>query len=876
MRNTVKWALKVTLLTSTAVSISIPAFAQQTAEIANEEDTIVVVGSRLSRMRSIEAKRNSNTIKEIISTDELGKIADKNIGETLNRIPGLSMLVEKGEGRFVQIRGISPDLNNVTVNGMNMGSPEADGGGRLVPLDMIGGELLGGVEVIKSRTPDMDGQGIGGNVNVITKKPFDYDKDFFGFASARVGIEQYSRDDDFGGKKPFGGDLTLGGLNEEETFGWLVGGSISSREYVAPGIYQDDWREETIGSTKVAFPEEIKNNYYIIGRERINFNGTLEYRPTNTSRYFVRGFYASWDEFQHRNRFQQGLGGDVVSLSDMNGVSNGNRISANIRLEKPKKKTMNFNFGGENDFDNLLIDYEVQWGKNKLDEPYSYWEFRTGRDFGPDRWSVKSNGVVDVTPGGTLNRQDPTNFDFRRVRFQEHYMKETNLQAKFNLTYDLDNDVTLKTGAKFNQVKRDNDYSRTRYDGADETNLTLAQSGFTTGAFNNKVNGNNLPNIFMDIKKMDSFFNNNPNYFKQNTGDTFSQNFASDYNLTERIYAAYSMATYETEQVQVIGGLRVEHTDVDSEGYLRESNAAILAKSGGSYTNWLPSININFKPQNDIILRGAFTRSVGRPDFDTIAPRSTYSEETDEGKLSVGNPDLKARSAWNYDLAAEWYFNDESLISVSAFYKIISNQLCATRDVLTSQTAINSALSNFGLDGTIDTTSLTELAISTTVNRNKASIKGIELSFISHFTMLPSPFDGFGISTSVTFIDAEIEAIDDLGIITKQKMQNQPKRSTSVSLFYQKGPFESSVTYGHNESFLTDGDGTKSTDLSQGSFGRIDAKASYKISDTLKIFLEGQNLNNEPTTEFQGGNKLWNTEYEYVGRSFFVGATAAF
>lgn len=868
--------LKIMLLASTATLCWTPASAQQSQTSAGEEDTVVVMGSRLSRQRSIDAKKNSNTIKEVISTDELGKIADKNIGETLNRIPGLSMLVEKGEGRFVQIRGVSPDLNNVTVNGMNFGSPESDGGGRLVPMDMIGGELLGGVEVVKSRTPDMDGQGIGGTVNVITKKPFDYDKNFFGFASARLGTEQYSRDDDFGGQLPYSGDLTIGGTNEAENFGWLIGGSISSREYVAPGIYQDDWREETVDGNTVAFPEEVKNNYYVIGRERINFNGTLEFRPSNQSRLYVRGFYAKWNEFQHRNRFQQGLGGDVVSLSNNSGVSDGNRISANIRNEKPMKEVLSFNAGGENDFDNILIDYEVQWGKNDLDEPYSYWEFRTGTDFGPDTWSIQDNGIVNITPDGTLDRQNPANFDFRRVRFQERTMEEKNLQGKFNLTFDLDSDIVVKTGGKYNRIKRENDYSRSRYDGADGFDLTLGQNGFTGNAFTNDAGGNLQPNLFMDIDAMDGFFGSNPTFFELNTSDTFAQNFASDYNLTESIYAGYMMATYETEQVQVIGGVRIEHTNVDSEGYLRDGDEAVLAASGGSYTNWLPSLIFNFRPDEEFILRAAFTRSIGRPDFDVIAPRSSYSEETGEGSLSVGNPDLKARTAWNYDLAAEWYFNDESLISVSAFYKDISNQLSGTRDVLTDQAAINNALSELGLGGAIDTTDLTELAISSTINRNKASIKGIEISLISQFTQLPSPFDGFGISTSVTFIDAEVEAIDDMGAITKQKMQNQPDRSTSVSLFYQKGPFESSVTYGHNESFLTDGDGTQATDLSQGAFGRIDAKVSYKITDQFKVFFEAQNINNEPTTEFQGGNELWNTEHEYVGRSFFLGASATF
>jgi len=865
-----KWWLMASCAAFTFVSTN--AYAQENTSTDDIEE-VTVTGNRLALQRAIDQKRQASVVKDSLGLDDLGKLPDKNIGESINRIPGISMLVEKGEGRFVQIRGISPNLNNVTINGMGLGSPEADAGGRRVPLDVVGGELMGGVEVIKTRTPDMDGQGIGGTLNLITKQPFDFKEDFWALGTVRAGFEQYSNDNDFGGHLPFGGDLTIGGKNQDGTFGWLVGASYSSREYVARGIFQDDWREVSGGTNTIAIPEEVKNNHYVIGRERLNLNAALEYRPDHSSQYYVRGFYAKFDEFQHRNRFQQELDNDVSSLTENSGISNGNRASANIRLENADKQIMTLTAGGENSFDGITIDYQVQVNRNELDEPYSYWEFRSGGStFGPDAFAIDDKGVVTVTPGtGTADRLDPSNHDFRRVRFQERSMKEDGLQAQINMTWETNDYITLKTGAKYTETERTNDYQRERYDGA--VDFTLAEQGFTNGSFINEVNNFNAPNIWMDVDAMNAFFAANPDHFELNEGSTFSDNFASDYTLTEKILAAYGMAKYETETLQVIAGVRVEKTEIDSIGYLRSDGAATEAAADNSYTDWLPSLIANFRPTDDIVIRAGITRSVGRPDYDSVALQSSYSEETGEGSLSVGNPNLEARTAWSYDLSLEWYFNRSSVISAALFYKDISNEIVGTSERITDTATMDAALATLGLAGDIDTADLTELVISQPTNASSSVLKGVEFALTTQFDFLPSPFNGFGITSSVSFIDGH----NDHPTLGEIPLLDQTKRATSITLFYQNGNFDSSLSYNHNKSFLTNLDINDSTvNLNQGSFGRLDFKASYQINENLEIFFEASNLNNEPTTEFQGGNVLWNTEYEYIGRSFFGGISARF
>lgn len=858
-----------------AISISPVAYSQAGTDI---EEEVLVQGTALTRKKSIAVKKDALAISDAWSTDELGQLPDKNVGESLNRLPGVSMLVEKGEGRFVQIRGIQPALNNVTLNGVSLGSPEADGGGRLAPMDIISGSMLSGVQVVKTPTPDMDAQGIGGTVNIDVKKPFDQEDEFYGHATARYGFEEYDAENEaYGGHDPYALDGLISGKNADMTFGWLLGGSFSAREYVAQGIYQDDWAQ--VDDSDLYLPVEVKNNYYIIGRERTNLSGVIQFKPNENAEYFARAFWAKWDEFQHRNRYQQSLTQDVIGTSADMGTSGADRVSANVRLENAEKSIFSFSVGGENKSEALTLDYELQLNNNTLDEPYSYWEFRSGRDFGPNTWSVSGDGIVSISAdAGTPDRQDPALIDFRRVRFQERDMTEDAVIAQGNLKWDLNSSTYLKSGVKVTSTSRDNNYDLSRFDGGD-MDLNLATSAdFSAGAFTNDVEAGDVPNIWMDVDAMDRFFNNSANagYFEENEGDSFATSYASDYELTEDIYAAYVMGVKNFAKTELIGGLRVESTNIDSEGYvLLPGDVTEKIHASGDYVNLLPSVIVKHQLTETSLLRGGITRGLGRPNYDAIAPRSSYSEETGVGSLNIGNPNLEARISWNFDISFEWYPNDLTLISVAAFYKDIEDEIVSSTEQYNGQAEIDAAIADLGLSGTIDTGILDSLEVTTQQNGESSELQGIEFNAQTQFASLPAPFDGLGASFSTTFIDAEVE-IERNGETETLPLPGQTETAYNLSLFYQRDALDLALSYAYNDSFLTDIGGDRATDLDQGEFGRWDFKASWEARKNLKVFLEALNLNNEPTTEFQGGVERRNTEFEYIGRSIYLGVSYGF
>jgi len=865
--------LQKSLVLAIASATVVAAQAQQTTvSDVDAIEEIIVQGSNLSRARAIEQKQMDSRLVEALGVDELGQFPDRNVGESLNRLPGVSMLVEKGEGRFVQIRGINPALNNVTINGVQMGSPEQEGGGRAAPMDVISGGVLAGVQVVKTPTADMDSQGIGGTVNVKTTMPFDRSDEFYGYVTSRLGYESVRpKGTGFGGKDPRSLDAMVSGKLADSTVGWLLGATWSDREYVGQGIYQDDWDE----SSGVGLPVNVKNNYYVIGRERTNVNAALELRPTDYDSYFLRGFYATWEEFQHRNRYEQNLSAGVVPTGVATGVSGANRILSNVRLEEANKDLFSFAAGGENVMGDMTLSYMAQNNANELAEPKDYWEFRSGAIFGPNTWAHDGDGVVTIRPdAGTPDRQDPSLIALRRVRFYDRAMEEDANIAKVDLQWDLDELSYIKTGLKYSNTDRSLDDSRVRYNpGA--SSLTLGtSSAFTNGAFNNDADKYDVPNIWMNIAGMNNFIVNsaNANYFKVDPGDNFVADNAADYGVEESVLAAYAMGSMTIDQLEVIAGVRFEATDIKSYGNALDNGVATRINAEADYSNVMPSLIANYRFNESFVARAAITRALGRPDFETIAPRATISDDGGPiAAVNIGNPDLTPRKSTNYDISLEWYPRPLSILSMSVFYKDISDELIGSTMSLTSQSEMNAALASRGLTGVVDTASLTRLDVSTTINASSATLKGVELLGQTQLDFLPAPFSGFGVSASMTLLDGETKL--PTGAIP---LVGQPESTYAFSLFYQNDKFDASVSYSYNDSFLTDLNTDPDLVLDQGEFGRWDAKLTYSIAENFKVFVEGVNLNDEPTSEFQGGRSDWNTEYEWVGSTYYMGLSYGF
>lgn len=846
-------------------------------EVSGLEDTVVVRGTARNYADAVAAKRSDDRVVDAFSADEIGRLPDKNIGETLNRIPGVSMLLEKGEGRFIQIRGISPRLNNITINGMNMGNGETESGGRLVPLDVIGGELLSGVQVIKTPTPDMDGQGIGGTLNVTTKQPFDFAQSFTALVSTRGGFESIESIAPADTKEtPYAWDATLAGKLARGKVGWLAGSSFSNRRTPLLGVYQDDWRPVSLGGQSVTYPTSVKNNVTVTARERLNLTGTVEVRPRPDTKLFVRSFFARWNELQLRNRFDEGLSDRLIAIeSTTAGTVSADRVQVNLRSEPTLKELFSVAVGGSQRMGLWTLDVTGQRNDNRVDEPNDSWEFQSGTTtFGPDTFRVQDDGTVVITSPGR-DRQDASFQNFRRVRFfkqltnESSYIGAADLRREFVMN---ESPAFLKVGAKLTSINRSTEVSQPSYNVGSQVWTAAQVPSASAGGFMNPIPLRSMPNLWLDIDDLTAFYaanGNDPRYFQYDAATSFLNEYQSDFSLRERVAAVYAMSKVGLGRLALVGGVRIESTDVDSTANTIVTQAgqrvARPIDGNGAYTNVLPSIVGTFGIRSDLLARAAFTTAVGRPEFDALAPRSQLGIEENPalgtvGTLTIGNPDLQARRSNNLDLSLEWYFDEGALASVAFFNKDISNEIIP-------------APTERRTDYVFEGQRFARFDINTTVNAENAFVRGVELTLAHRLRFLPAPLDGLGFGGSFTLLDSGVDVERDGETLTLPLLE-QADRSTSLTLYYQKGRWDVSGTYKYNANFWTDYGTSRSLDLDQGSFGRFDFRMQFDISPDIKFNFSGINLNDEPTSEFQGGNRRWNTEYEFTGRTFFFGLSA--
>jgi len=852
LRSTTSWAVLAAALAAA------PAAAQTSSTAVDE---LVVTGQRASQQKAIDAKRNATGVIDAISADELGRLADKNVAENLERLPGVGLFYDQGEGRYVSIRGIDSSLSNVTLNGIELGNPDGLASEPRVPLDVVGGQLLSRLEVVKVVTPDMDAQGIGGTVNLVTQSPFDSKQDVFARGSAQIGYQEALR-----GSQPVQGDLTVGGIFGGGTWGALLGVSGSSRKFRSNGFFPDDWRAVP-GSARGGLPTTIKYTNYTIKRERVGVSGALEYRPGDDDLFFLRGLYSRFTEDEHRQRFRADFGANLANVTfnadGFTGVTRNVDAREDLREEEKEKSYSQVSLGGEHGRGAWTFDYDLAYGYNEVVEPNRLWQFR----------SVAANTTVDFDMRPLLFTAEPrdlpvSNLGFRQYQEQDENGNETNWAGRANARYDVDwgDGGYVKFGVKL----RDEDK---KFDGRTDVwdRAGAGPNRFTLADFN--LRGPDEFVVFEDRtyvmryvigEGIIPFTNENlsgPRFVK-NVATSLTNNVVNDYGLNERIYAGYGMADVRFGQLRVIAGVRVERTETDVHGFrLTATDRTVAAVSeSNSYTDILPNLQLRFEPREDVVLRAAYSRTLGRPNFGQLKISGTLTftplnNGQFEGELSEGNVDLKPYVSDNLDATAEWYFAEGGLLSASAFYKRIKNPIFGFEETLTNVT--------------IDGRTFATLEYSQPRNAEEGEIAGLELAYQQQFVFLPGLLSGFGVAANVTLIDSHVDTFD-----RRAKFPQQSNTIYGAQLFYQKGPVEAALSFHHTGKNLASLGSTAASDTYNDRYERLDLKASYALNERVDLFVEGQNLTDTKLRQYVGGRRDWITNYERLRQTYYVGVSA--
>ncbi len=836
----------------TTRQVSPGAPATITLEPILAEADIVVTGSRAAERRALQAKRASLVIQDTLNSNDVGKLPDQNVAEAVRRLPGVSVANDQGEGRYVIIRGGNPNLANVTLNGQTAPAPEPES--RQVKLDDVPSSLIGSVDVVKTLTADRDANAIAGQVDINTLSAFDRPRTF-AYGRAATGVNNLN------GRSPFEGEATVGSTFGDRRFGIVVAGNYSTRP-IASENNQGSANWVVNGSTGgVTVPDDFRLRDYNLTRKRYGAVVNLDWHPTPNIQLFARGIYSKFKDSETRDQFRveiptgSAFGVTPVVASFLTGATTTGgsfsraRGTRFIRFRNEDSDTLTFQGGGRFDLGPIHLDTEITYARAKKTDPLrSEFQFRSSSTAFAGTYDISNNSVNVALTAPAYNAAI---YPFRSFNLDTRRAIEDLWQGRFDLTIPvavLGDDSSIKLGAKY--------LHRHKTNNRDFQNFLAGAGTFSLASIANVdplylYRGRFQFGPRVPYSAGVAFLAANPTASIYDAAGSIGNSLVADYDITEKIYAGYAMATLKFGQVTLIPGVRVERT----EG--RYSAKRITATStvadgfnvfgNSSYTDVFPGINARWDAFDRLVLRGAVTTAIGRPDYNQLAP--TVAVDTGANTVTLGNANLRPLKSTNYDASAEYYLPGQGIVSVAGFYKDI-------RSPIYTQGSIAS--------GTFGGVALTNALVTQPINATSARIYGVEVNLQAQFTFLPAPFDGLGIGVNYTRTEGQARGVS--GRAGDVPLFLQSKNVFNAQLFYEKGRVAMRVAYSRRSAYLDTLGVNAATDQFTDANGQLDLRGSFEIIKQVTLYAEATNVTNAPWRRYVGfrNQLIENEQYSYT------------
>ncbi|MFA6032027.1 MAG: TonB-dependent receptor [Myxococcota bacterium] len=841
-----------------------------TAESQNGED-IVVTGFRKGEVEAVRAKRDAFIVSDLIVSDDIGRLPDQNTAAALRRIPGISVQNDQNEPRFPSIRGLPPTYNRTQVNGAIVGSAD-NGGSRTVPLDTVPANFAQRLEVFKTITPELDPNAIGGIINIVTRSAFDSDGPFFNATVAYTGIEQSKDVADeriswranaqagtrFGPDGQFGivGQVNYSVRNYDIT--QFENATPSFREYTAAGA------PVNLGSaTGNGIPVPVQERLFLYNnvRERIGGALTLEWEASPQLYMRLFGTFNRFEDNETRDENRLEQVGNVTNQTQTTGTFASARNVINLNLPISSQEIWNVQYNARFEpSEQLRIDLDAIYSGAQGQEIGRSETFRSASSAAFAFDYDTSDFFFEFTPRTPASLANPALHPFLNRNESLNTTTQDIYEGRINLTYDWaigDTEIELKAGGIFRRTDHVRDQNQTTY--------TLnAGSGVTytlADAFMRKpldVIGGKVFDLAIDRDAALAFFEANRSAF---TG--VENNVNGDFTVTEDIYGGFVQAKATLGDLEVLGGVRYERTDVSSTSVRVAGNVTTPSTVDGGFDNVLPSLHLRWNAAENLVLRAAWTNTIGRANFGDVTARETLNIVTGTlPTLSRGNPDLQPRKALGIDFSAEYYTNNDGLISIGVFYKDIKDEIFTLTSIETIDLGLNRGLE--------------DVQVSQPTNAQSATIFGIEAAVQQSLTFLPKPFDGLGVNVNGTFIDSNLDVLTTAGP-RRLGFFFQPRWAWNATVFYENGPVEARLAYNYTGNFLeTINQTIPGADQFWRWRGTMDAQVRFRVTPNIDLFVEGENLTNSRRIELTGPNRDLLQESAQFGRAFSVGASVVF
>ena len=876
----------------------------QVALAQSEDDSIieevVVTGIRGSMRQSIDMKRDADNIVDALVAEDIGKFPDQNLAESLQRISGVAIDRVRGEGSQVSIRGLGPQFTRVQVNGRSAlsgagGSFAGAVGGltsdRTFRFEAMQAELVQAVEVYKSAQANLLAGGMGGTINIRTRRPFDNG------GRRIVAGNVYVTDDDLADDNGYRAAGVWSDTFAENTFGVLVSVAADDRttredwfgipDY-EPKIFnravdENGGRLPPCELPRVANPNigcgytggNVRMGIVIEDKQRLNLTSALQWRLNDDLELTVDLLHSelqrAYTDYQNPLRTQAGLAGRATEVH-----LNANDITTYFATTgaRPRPFPRDFDTEAEQQqfaanlkftpTEQLEFNVDISHATGDVDE-YQTTTFYDIAGGVPATYSIEQGYIPSITVDADLS--DPNAYTFSR--FDEQFSVSTDEETQFraDATYHFEDGTAFHAGVSFRQ--RERSYSRRIF------SLNISRDAYLRGEPLSNVRYHELPvdDAFSGIDGSSSWpkqwLSADPQSVRQTYlidrrdeipavrfDDANAAN-SEDHTIEEDTLAAYFML----EMAGSLGnipwsgnvGARWVRVERGSTGNVQPIDNVVFSEAAGifvfdllpaefqtydnSFTEVLPALNLKFELREDLVGRFAWGKVMTQPSFADLNPGGYKLAST--RRVNEGNPYLEPYVAEQLDIGLEWYPTDDSIIALNAFGKQVDSFIITVTELIEFiDPNTNAPIPDPESGGNV------RLQYQGPRNEEGAFIGGLEFAAQYVFTDMPSPWDGFGVQFNHTWVDTDAEFVNPNSGAAFD-VPGLSKHTTNAVIFYEKYRFSGRVAWNRRDGFLTRVASTRSNPEFTNPYWQLDAGFGYQVTENISVVFEAINLTDE-------------------------------
>ncbi|MGN7839885.1 TonB-dependent receptor [Stenotrophomonas sp. 22385] len=908
----------VTLLAlSIGLALSGTTLAQDPAPTAATDlDTVTVTGYRASVEKALDIKRSESGVVDAIVAEDIGKFPDLNLAESLQRVPGVVITREAGEGRNISVRGLGPDFTRVRINGMEalttVGAGDQSGGtnrGRGFDFNVFASDLFSQLIVRKTASADVEEGSLGATVDLRTARPFDYD----GYTFAASGQASYNA---MAQKADPRVAALISNTWADGTFGGLLSVAYSERQALEEGSNTGRWANGPSNGNFSAsspftaarsanvyhprFPRYVQMEHE---QKRLGVTGTLQWKPTDATEISLDALYSKIDAERDEHyieaiSFSRGTSGTprLVGKPNMivkDGVIENNALvygefdNVDIRTENRhdewSTEFKQIALNGQHRFgDDFTLSGKVGISRSKHENPIQTTIIMDKYDVDGYSYDYRGNSRFPKLNYG-IDPTNPAGWELAEIRLRPQYVDNDFDTGQVDFNWNISPGFRLKGGI----LAKNYTFSTVELRRASELAVPNFPNGtkivpvdMTQQAGLKGITGTPdqwvVPNLDAIADQFDIYSNSGIFAVAPRANNVRS--------VDEEDRGGYLMGEFSTDlgSIPFSGnfGVRYVKTKQSSTGLSTLATGTVSTTVDRSYDDTLPSFNVVAEVAPDFLIRLGAAKVMSRPGLGSLTPGATVAVAGGARTISSGNPNLDPIRATNVDLGFEWYFSEGAMAGIGLFYKDIESFVQTTREVAPySASGLPAEL----LIGT-GASPADDFTYTKPVNTPGGELHGLEANYTQPFTFLPGNWSNLGIQLNYTWVESQIQYINSSGQpVMKADLTGLSKSSWNATLFYEGKVFSGRVSATNRDDYLTQVPGTEAGFNVDGTHGMtgttfIDASIRYAISDKLELSLEGMNLTNEASDEwvYSPATGRLPLQYTETGRQFMLGARYKF